>query len=261
MSVPPNGMPVFYPFLGYADAYTAIDWLERVFGFRRLLVAPGEDGTVVHAELAFGPGVFMCGTRSAEELAKTVQRAPYAYVADPRAHYERVKAAGATITRDYEEKDYGGAAYSVLDCEDNEWHFGSYVPSPAYPVYAATAYLAVHDAAAAIDFYSRAFGAAERGERYVGEDGRVGHAEVAIGPVTIYLSDEHPELEVVGPRTLGGRSSSIVLHVADTDASFDSAVAAGATPEREPADQPYGRMASVVDPFGHRWMLHGEAGS
>jgi uncharacterized glyoxalase superfamily protein PhnB len=253
--VPPNGMPVFFPSLMYRDAYAAIDWLERVFGFERLLVAPGEDkSTVAHAELAFGSGVFMLGS-ARDDVPQS--SAPYVYVEDVRRHFERVKSAGASITRDYEEKHYGGAGFSCLDCEGNEWSFGSYVPAPAFPIYRATPYLACRGAEAAIEFYGQAFGAVETGERYVGDDGRIGHAELSIGPVTIYLADEHPELDVVSPRALSGRASSIVLSVADCDAAHQRAVDAGATSERTPADQPYGRMAVVIDPFGHRWMLSG----
>jgi uncharacterized glyoxalase superfamily protein PhnB len=255
---PPNGMPTFFPSLRYRDANAAIEWLERAFGFRHLLTVPDDDGGVAHAEMAFGTGVFMLGSiRDGEEPAGSRFNAPYVYVADVHAHYDRAAAAGAEITRDYEEKDYGGAGYSCRDCEGNEWSFGSYVPAPAFPIHSATPYLTVRNAAEAIDFYGRAFGAIETGQRYVGEDERVGHAELSIGPVTFYLSDEHPELGVVGPQTLGGRSSSIVLDVADVDASFRQAIEAGATAEREPVDEPYGRMGWLVDAYGHRWAFNG----
>lgn len=256
--VPPNGMPTFQAALAYRDAPAAIDWLERVFGFRRLLVVPGEsEGTVAHAEMAFGNGTIMLGTKPGEHTAHAAMNAPYVWVADVRAHYDRAVAAGAEITRPYEEKDYGGSGYSVKDCEGNEWSFGNYTPTPAFPVYGAVPYLAVRRAAEAIDFYSKAFGAVEAGERYQEEDGRIGHAELAIGPVVLYLSDEYAEIDVLGPESRGGATSSIVLQAADTDAVVEQAVSAGATVLREPKDDPYGRMATLADPFGHRWMIHG----
>jgi len=120
---------------------------------------------------------------------------------------------------------------------------------------ASTPYLTVHDAAAAIDWYGEAFGATEQ-FRVVGDDGLLGHAELTVGSARFMLSDEYPALGVVSPRTLGGTATAIHLEVADVDATFARAVTAGATSLREPADQPHGaRHGTLVDPFGHRWML------
>ena len=122
-------------------------------------------------------------------------------------------------------------------------------------IHAVYTYLRVHDTAAAIDFYSRAFGATEV-FRLVEPNGRVGHAEVKIGTVTVMISDEYPEYGIQGPRTLGGTSVGIHIHVDDVDALFAQAVAAGATPVRDLQDQFYGeRSATVRDPFGHEWLL------
>jgi len=122
-------------------------------------------------------------------------------------------------------------------------------------VTAITPYLTVHDAAAAIAFYTEAFGAIEE-FRVVGDDGRVGHAELRIGTARVELSDEYPEIDVHSPRDLGGSTFALSLTVSDCDAAFARAVAAGATQVRTPADQPHGnRMAVVRDPFGHRWNL------
>jgi PhnB protein len=124
---------------------------------------------------------------------------------------------------------------------------------------AATPYLCVHDAAAAIDFYVAALGAVEVLRiPQPAPDTRLGHAEISVGGARIMLSDEFPEMGVVSPRTLGG--SPFQLHVSftdvDVDALFAQAVAAGATVLRPPADQFYGeRAGSILDPFGHRWTL------
>ena len=89
-----------------------------------------------------------------------------------------------------------------------------------------------------------------------GDDGRIGHAEIHIGDDVVYLADEFPEMAVVSPQTLGGTPVTLHLNVAEVDATFKQAVAAGATSLREPADQFYGdRNATILDPFGHRWML------
>jgi len=118
-----------------------------------------------------------------------------------------------------------------------------------------TPYLAVKDAAAAIEFYKAGLGATEE-FRMTGDDGRIGHAEIHIGDDVLYLADEFPEMAVVSPQTLGGTPVTLHLNVTDVDATFAQAVAAGATSLREPADQFYGdRNATILDPFGHRWML------
>ncbi|MGQ0550400.1 MAG: VOC family protein [Armatimonadota bacterium] len=124
-------------------------------------------------------------------------------------------------------------------------------------VRSATPYLAVRDAARAIEFYKKAFGATESSERYVESDGRVGHAEFTIGNAQIFISDEFPEIGVRGPQSLGGASSSVVLEVQNADAIFNQAVAAGATVVRPLKDEPYGRTGKLADPFGHIWFING----
>lgn len=86
--------------------------------------------------------------------------------------------------------------------------------------------------------------------RFVGDDDRVGHAELVIGPAHIYLADEYPEIGVVGPATLGGTSFALHLHVVDVDYSYERAVAAGATGQRPPDDEGHGsRNATILDPW------------
>jgi PhnB protein len=119
------------------------------------------------------------------------------------------------------------------------------------------AYLRVHSTAEAIDFYSRAFDAKEI-FRLTEPGGRIGHAEVRIGPTTVMLSDEYPEHNIRGPRSLGGTTFSMHLHVADVDKAFEQAVAAGAAVVGPLKNQFYGeRSGTVRDPFGHEWLLGG----
>ncbi len=127
--------------------------------------------------------------------------------------------------------------------------------SDAVTATAVTPYITVSDGAAAIEWYTDAFGAIEQ-FRVVGDDGRVGHAELTIGAARIMLSDEHEEIGVVSPTTLGGTSTALYLEVTDIDTLYRRAVEAGATAQREPADQTHGnRTGTLFDPFGHRWML------
>jgi uncharacterized glyoxalase superfamily protein PhnB len=114
----------------------------------------------------------------------------------------------------------------------------------------------VHDAAAALAWYADVFGAVET-LRYTSDDGRIGHAEFAIGSNRFMLSDPYPEIGVRSPRELGGTTFALHLRVVDVDYSYARAVHAGATGQRPPSDQEYGeRAATMIDPFGHRWMLN-----
>ena len=127
--------------------------------------------------------------------------------------------------------------------------------SPIVGTAVAVPYLAVRGGTAALDWYAEAFGATEV-MRVVADDGRVGHAEISIGGATFYLSDEHPEIDVLGPESLGGTAVVLHLTVDDVDALYSRAVEAGATSVRVPEDQPHGsRHGTLVDPYGHRWML------
>jgi PhnB protein len=118
-----------------------------------------------------------------------------------------------------------------------------------------TPYLAVRQAADAIEYYRRAFGAKER-MRLAAPDGKVGHAELEIGDSVIMLADEHPEMGARGPRAFGGTAVSVVLYVTDVDRTVEAAVAGGAKVLRPVADQFYGdRTGTIEDPFGHRWHV------
>lgn len=119
-------------------------------------------------------------------------------------------------------------------------------------------YLRVHNTAEAIVFYSRAFDAKEL-FRLTEPNGRIGHAEIKIGSTTVMLSDEYPEHGIRGPRSLGGTTFAIHLHVADVDQAYAQAVSAGATVIRSLQNQFYGeRSGTVRDPFGHEWLLGGQ---
>lgn len=116
-------------------------------------------------------------------------------------------------------------------------------------------YLRVHDAARAVRFYEAAFGAKEK-FRLVEPSGRVGHVELELGGTTLMLSDEYPEMNIRGPKAIGGTSFSMHLHVDDADAAIRRALDAGAELVRPASDAFYGeRSGTVRDPFGHEWIL------
>jgi len=128
-------------------------------------------------------------------------------------------------------------------------------PNAATNATALIPYLTVADATAAITWYAEALGAVEQ-FRVVGDDGRVGHAELQIGTAPFMLSDEYPEIGVRSPASLGGTPLALHLSVDDVDGIFERAVAAGAEALSPPEDQPHGaRHGTLLDPYGHRWML------
>jgi PhnB protein len=118
-----------------------------------------------------------------------------------------------------------------------------------------TPYLAVDDAAGAIEFYARAFGAEELG-RMPAPDGTIAHATIKVGDSMIMLSDPYPMSTAKPPKQLGGTSTVVFLYVEDTDAVFKRAVDAGAAATMPPEDMFWGdRFAQVTDPYGHVWQM------
>ena len=119
----------------------------------------------------------------------------------------------------------------------------------------ATPYLIIRDAADAIEFYKRAFGAIEL-FRFPAPGGKVGHAEIKIGDSPIMLADEYPDMGYNSPKALGGSPVSLMLYVEDVDTVFNQALAAGALVKEALSDKFYGdRTGTLVDPFGHIWHV------
>jgi PhnB protein len=117
----------------------------------------------------------------------------------------------------------------------------------------ATPYLCCKGAAAAIEFYKKAFGGEELGRLDAGP-GMIAHAEIRIGEAVIMLADEFPQMGFLSPKTIGGTPVMVYIYVRDVDALAKRAAAAGAIIKRPVADQFYGdRSVSLEDPFGHSW--------
>jgi len=118
-----------------------------------------------------------------------------------------------------------------------------------------TPYLVVSNAAAAIDFYKKAFNASET-MRMNGPGGKVMHAEIKIGDSPVMLADEFPEMGARSPQSLGGAPVSLMIYVEDVDKVAAQASKAGATTTRPVKDQFYGdRSGTFTDPFGHVWTI------
>ncbi|MFC5288402.1 VOC family protein [Actinokineospora guangxiensis] len=119
-------------------------------------------------------------------------------------------------------------------------------------------YIIVADARAAIDWYATVFAGHLRGEPYVMDDGRIGHAEIGVGDGVLMLADAGAagDIPVAAPTPGAPHAHTLHVRVADVDAAYTRGLALGAAAERDPVDNPYGRTAVLVDPFGHRWMLN-----
>jgi PhnB protein len=118
-----------------------------------------------------------------------------------------------------------------------------------------TPYLHVDGAEAAIEFYGKVFGAKER-FRMSAPEGKVGHAELQIGDSVIMLADEFPEMNVRGPKSVGGTPVTLSVYVEDVDSVFQAALDGGATELRPVENQFYGdRTGQFEDPFGHHWSV------
>jgi PhnB protein len=119
----------------------------------------------------------------------------------------------------------------------------------------ATPYLYCRNAAKALAFYKKAFGAKER-MRMTMPGGKIGHAEIKIASANIMLADEFPDMDVRGPQSIGGSPVTVLIYVKNVDAFVKRAVAAGAKALYPVADQFYGdRNCKLLDPFGHSWMF------
>lgn len=128
----------------------------------------------------------------------------------------------------------------------------SYIPDGYHTV---TPHLAVRNAAKALEFYAKAFGAEEL-FRMPGPGGVIMHAEMRIGDSNIMLGEEDPQRGATSPQTIGGSPVGLLIYVKDVDASFARAEKAGCTVQMPPTDMFWGdRYGKLVDPFGHHWSL------
>jgi PhnB protein len=130
------------------------------------------------------------------------------------------------------------------------------MPVPYKPegYHTVTPYIIVDGAADAIRWYCEALGATEKYRLTMGD--KIGHAEILIGDSHIMISDEWPDHGIHGPARRGGPTATFMIYVADVDAAFERALAAGGKIDKPVEDQFYGdRSGTITDPFGHKWTL------
>ncbi|MFI1967543.1 hypothetical protein BLA24_28630 [Streptomyces cinnamoneus] len=125
--------PAVCPALLYRDARAAIRQLTEAFGFTRTALYESEDGTVLHAELMWGNGIVMIGSRGRggvfdEAVKDAGPSGVYVAVEDPDAHHRRAVAHGAEVLAPPADQEYGSRDYTARDLEGNLWTFGTYAP-------------------------------------------------------------------------------------------------------------------------------------
>jgi uncharacterized glyoxalase superfamily protein PhnB len=130
----PYRRPTFGSSIYYKDAFAALDWLEKAFGFERTMVITDSDGNLGHSQMSFGNGYIMVGTEWAEYTAspmalggKNTQAIRVMLPKGLDAHCERARAAGAVIIREPADQFYGDRVYSAKDPEGHVWTFGQAV--------------------------------------------------------------------------------------------------------------------------------------
>ena len=137
-SIPKQTLCNVIPCMRYRDAPAAIDWLCDTFGFEPQLVVPNEDGSIAHAQLAFGNGMIMLGSafdteygrllKQPSETGNFVTQSAYLVVNNADLVYGRVLEAGGKILLDIKDEEYGGRGFTCSDLEGHIWSIGTYDP-------------------------------------------------------------------------------------------------------------------------------------
>ena len=130
----PFRRPALGSALFYKDAFAALDWLEKAFGFERTMVITDKDGNLGHSEMRFGDGYIMIGGEWIDYVAspasiggKNTQSIHVHLAAGIEAHCDRARAAGAVILQEPADQFYGDRTYRAKDPEGHVWTFGQTV--------------------------------------------------------------------------------------------------------------------------------------
>lgn len=127
----PFGRPAFTPALYYKDPMAALAWLEKAFGFERVMLITDSDGNLAHSEMRFGNCLVMVGAEWTDYVAspsstggRNTQTVHVQIPSGIDAHCERAKAAGGVVVRELQNQFYGDRTYAVRDPEGHVWNFG-----------------------------------------------------------------------------------------------------------------------------------------
>jgi uncharacterized glyoxalase superfamily protein PhnB len=202
-------------------------------------------GHGLHREMRIGNSMLMIG-ETGDQKTGLMNRpvAFHIFVADVDATFARAIAVGGTSMGDPEDRPYGERSGFVRDAYGNHWYIATVTSQEAAGRAQRTVvpYLHARDVASYMDFLARAFGAIEE-ERHEQAPGLIPYARVRIGDAPIEFGTTDP------------MPGAYFMYVADPDAVYEQALAAGATSLSAPADRPTGRIAFVEDPIGNHWYI------
>jgi uncharacterized glyoxalase superfamily protein PhnB len=235
------------PYIVVGPVDEVIDFVKDAFGAEEILRSTGSAGGT-HCEVRIGDSRLMIGG-GANLAHKAMPTMLHLYVRDVDAAHRRAIDLGGKSLMEPTDQGYGDRDSVVADPGGNQWCLatstkGTYKPEMMRDV---TLYLHPHGAGNLIDFLSKAFGA-ETLERHAAPDGTLIHAKVRVGNTIVEMGEAHGEW--------APQPTMLHVLVADTDAAYARAIAAGAKSLNEPADNAYvGRMAAVEDPAGNQWYM------
>jgi PhnB protein len=239
-----EGFTTVTPYIRVAEA-GLVDFLAQVFDAQETFSGRGGGGGM-HREVRVADSMIMIGEGETAGGGGVMPIRPVAFhvlVKDVDATFRRALATGATSLGEPADRPYGERSGFVADSFGNHW----YIATPLGPESVASAlptvtpYLHTRGAADYDEFLQRALGAVEEMRR--DEGGQLRYARLRIGDGAIELGEGEP------------MPGSFLLYVADPDAMYQQALAAGATSIMPLTDEPYGRMGGVADAAGNQWFF------
>src|SRR5688572_18600678 len=237
-----EGFTTVTPYIWVPDRGLA-DFLIRVFDAVETNVMDNP-GHGIHRELRIGNSMVMLGETGEQKSALSRPVALHIFVDDADATFARALAAGGTSLGDPADRPYGERSGFIRDPYGNQWYIAHPLgaESLGHHLRSVTPYLLAHDVRGYIEFLVRAFGAVE--EVVVDHGGgAIPYARARIGDAAVEFGSADP------------MPGAYFLYVADPDAAYEQALAAGATSLAAPADRPSGRIAFVEDPVGNHWYI------
>lgn len=239
------------PVLRYRNAPAAIEFLVNALGFEAKSDHRTPDGSVAHADLAFGPsivGVSSTGTSPADSPWARVRQGLYIVVEDPDAYFQRAQAAGADVAIPIADQSYGSRDFTLRDPEGHLWGFGTYDMSRGAGEPTIFPEIRYRDPVAAAAWLERAIGFS-RTLTVPGPDGSLVHVELRLERGVVMIG-------ALGPGEFSELTHFANLKVSAPDEHHARAKAAGATIVREPQTAPYGaRFYAARDPEAFLWWI------
>jgi uncharacterized glyoxalase superfamily protein PhnB len=242
------GYRMVTPYLVAQDADAVINFVKKTFGGEEIFRAVGSAGGY-HCEVRVADSMLMIGGGGEGVAWKgdSVLGAFHVYVRDCDATYQLALEAGGKSLAEPTDQEYGERSASVIDAAGNHWYIATFKKTGYKSEGAPTIQPYLHPLRAepVVNFLKRAFGAEEMG-RYASPDGVVHHTTLKIGDSQLEMGEAHGPYQPM--------KCMFYLYVPKVDDVYRRALAAGAKPMHEPADQPYGdRVGAVTDIFGNQW--------